>query len=230
MDIFLIGLGKVGIALSNFLQKCNIDHKILQNVPENVSGILFLAVSDSAVNQLLSEIVEKNPELFVVHFSAATKFEHSRVFLLHPFSSVSAGSDFSQILFTLWGGKNMNFEEILEKTGLNFVFCGEFPSLLYHSAAVMSGNFTQFFTLNALKLLEKSGFPKEDSEKLVRQLVNSSLDNIFHDGLKGLTGPAVRGENEVLFNEYNALLKENSEVAELFKAVNEAIAELISRS
>lgn len=230
MDIFVIGQGKVGTALSNFLKKRNIEHKVLQNVPENVSGILFLAVSDSAVNPLLSEIVEKNPELFAVHFSAATKFEHSRVFLLHPFSSVNAESDFSQILFTLWGGKNRNFEENLEKTGLNFVFCGEFPSLLYHSAAVMSGNFTQFFAFNALKLLEKSGFTKEDSEKLVRQLVNSSLDNIFRDGIKGLTGPAARGENEVLFNEYNILLKEDPDFALLFKAVNEAILKLVSRS
>ena len=229
MDIFLIGLGKVGTALSNFLKKHNVEHKILQNVPENAKGILFLAVSDSAVCPLLSEVVEKNPELFAVHFSAATKFEHERVFLLHPFSSVSVKSDFSQILFTLWGGKNHDFEEIIEKTGLNFVFCGDFPGLLYHSAAVMSGNFTQFFVLNALKLLEKSGFSKENSEKLVRQLVNSSLDNIFQSGIEGITGPAARGEKEILLNEYEALSKENPKTAALFKAVNEAVSELVSK-
>lgn len=224
MDIFLIGLGKVGTAISNFLKKRNVEHKILQKVPENVSGILFLAVSDSAVSPLLSEILEKNPELFVVHFSAATHFEDNCVFLLHPYSSINKRTELSQILFTLWGDKKPVFEEMLNKTGLNFVYCGKNPGPLYHASAVISGNFTQFFVLQASALLEKSGFTKEDSEKLLRQLVNSSLDNIFLDGKNGITGPASRGENEVLSNEYNALNNENSELALIFKAVNEAIS------
>ena len=139
---------------------------------------------------------------------------------------MNRNTDFSQIVFTLWGGKNRNFEENLEKTGLKFVFCGGCPGLLYHSAAVMSGNFTQFFVLQALELLKKSGFTKENSEKLVRQLVSSSLDNVFANGAAGMTGPAARGEKEVLSCEYNALLKEDPEAAELFKAVNEAILKL----
>ena len=226
MSFFVIGQGNVGFALSNFLKKRNIEHEILRNPPEKASGILFLAVSDSAVRPMLDEITGKNPELYVVHFSAAAKFEHERVFLLHPFSSVNRNTDFSQIVFTLWGGKNRNFEENLEKTGLKFVFCGGCPGLLYHSAAVMSGNFTQFFVLQALKLLEKSGFNKENSEKLVRQLVSSSLDNVFANGVAGMTGPAARGEKEVLSCEYNALRKEDPEAAELFKAVNKAVLKL----
>ena len=226
MSFFVIGHGKVGTALSNFLKNRNIEYEILQDPPENAKGILFLAVSDSAVSPLLSETVEKNPALYVVHFSAAAKFEHSRVFLLHPFSSVNRNTDFSQILFTLWGGRNQDFEAILKKTGLRFVFCGSFPGLLYHSAAVMSGNFTQFFVLHALQLLEKSGLSKEISEKLLRQLVSSSLDNVFANGADGITGPAARGEKEVLSGEYNALRKENPDAAVLFKAVNEAILKL----
>lgn len=223
MSFFVIGQGNVGTALSNFLKNRNIGYEILQDAPEKKCGILFLAVSDSAVRPLLTEIVEKNPSLFVVHFSAATKFEHERVFLLHPFSSVNKKSDFSQIVFTLWGEKNRNFEENLEKTGLKFVFCGGFPGLLYHSAAVMSGNFTQFFVLQALELLKKSGFSKENSEKLVRQLVNSSLDGVLANGAAGMTGPAARGEKEVLSDEYNALAEENSGLASVFKTVNDAI-------
>lgn len=223
MDIFVIGQGKVGTALSNFLKNRNIRHEILHDPPENASGILFLAVPDSAVALLLNEIAEKNQGLFVVHFSAATHFGDNRVFLLHPYSSVNAGSDFSRILFTLWGKKNKDFEEMLEKTGLKFVFCGLNPDLLYHISAVISGNFSQFFVLQALDLLEGSGFSKEDSEKLIRQLVDSSLDNVFRDGIKGITGPAARGENEVLQNEYKALAGKDAALAELFKAVNEAI-------
>jgi hypothetical protein len=225
MNVFLIGQGNVGTALSNFLQPRRITYEILEKVPESKSGIIFLAVSDSAVKPLLEETLRKNPEIFAVHFSAATHFEESRVFLLHPYSSINKKTELTQILFTLWGEKNPAFEKMLKKTGLNFVYCGRNPGPLYHASAVMSGNFTQFFALNALKILTSSGFSKEAAEKLIRQLVNSSLDNIFRDGIKGITGPAARGEKEVLLNEINALSEKDKEFAELFKAVNEAISE-----
>lgn len=225
MNIFLIGQGNVGTALSNFLQVSGITYEILEKVPENKDGILFLAVSDSAVKALLEETLRKNPEIFAVHFSAATHFESERVFLLHPYSSINKKTELNQILFTLWGEKNPAFEEMLKKTGLNFVYCGRNPGPLYHASAVMSGNFTQFFALKALEILRSSGFSKEVSEKLIRQLINSSLDNIFRDGIKGITGPAVRGEIDVLLNEINALSEKDKKLAELFKAVNQAISE-----
>ncbi|MBR4532414.1 DUF2520 domain-containing protein [bacterium] len=228
MNVFLIGQGNVGTALSNFLQPRRITYEILEKVPESKSGIIFLAVSDSAVKPLLEETLQKNPEIFAVHFSAATHFENERVFLLHPYSSINKKSKLNQILFTLWGEKSPVFEEMLKKTGLNFVYCGRNPDQLYHASAVMSGNFTQFFAVHALRLLKLSGFSKEVSEKLVLQLVNSSLDNVFRDGIKGITGPAARGEKEVLLNEINALSEKDKEFAELFKSVNEAISRLFS--
>lgn len=228
MNIFLIGQGNVGTALSNFLQVTGINYEILKKVPEDKSGILFLAVSDSAVKPLLEETLCKNPEIFAVHFSAATHFENGRVFLLHPYSSVNKRTELNQILLTLWGEKNPAFEEMLNKTGLDFVYCGKNPGTLYHASAVMSGNFTQFFAIHALKLLQSSGLSKEVSEKLVRQLVNSSLDNVFRDGIKGITGPAARGENKVLLNEINVLSEKDKEFSELFKSVNDGIIGLIS--
>ncbi|MBO4711965.1 DUF2520 domain-containing protein [bacterium] len=230
MNIFLIGQGNVGTALSNFLKENGIGHEILEKVPENKSGILFLAVSDSAVKPLLEETSLKNPEIFAVHFSAATHFESSRVFLIHPFSSINKKSELNQIFFTLWGEKNTIFEEMLKKTELNFVYCGRNPDTLYHASAVMSGNFTQFFALQALKILQSSGFSKEISEKLIRQLVNSSLDNVFSDGIKGITGPAARGEKEILLNEINALSERDKKLSELFKAVNQVISESFEKA
>ena len=229
MNIFLIGQGNVGTALSNFLKAKGVGHEILEKVPENKSGVIFLAVSDSAVKPLLEEVLRKDPGLYAVHFSAATRFENERTFLLHPFSSINKKSGLDQILFTLWGKKDPFFEEIMKKTGLDFVYCGLNPDPIYHASAVMSGNFTQFFALKALKLLQSSGFSKEVSEKLVRQLVNSSLDNVFRDGVKGITGPAVRGEKDVLSDEIKALSAVERDLAELFESVNKAISKLTSR-
>ena len=158
MNIFLMGRGNVGTALFNFLQLSEIACEIVEKAPENKSGILFLAVSDSAVKPLLEEVLQKNPGIFAVHFSAATHFESDRAFLLHPFSSINKKSELNHILFTLWGEKNPSFEEMLKKTGLKFVYCGGNPTPLYHASAVMSGNFTQFFVLQAMQLLQSSGF------------------------------------------------------------------------
>ena len=226
MKIFLIGQGNVGTALSSFFQVSGIACEILEKVPENKNGIIFLAVSDSAVKALLEETLRKNQEVFAVHFSAATHFENKRVFLLHPYSSINRKSELDQILFTLWGERNPVFEETLKKTGLDFVWCGGNPDLPYHASAVMSGNFTQFFALQALKLLQSSGFSKEVAEKLVRQLVRSSLDNVFQSGINGITGPAARGEKEVLLNEINMLKKKDGSLAQIFKTVNEAVFKL----
>ena len=230
MNIFLIGQGNVGTAISKFLQLSKITYEILDKVPENKDGILFLAVSDSAVKALLEETLRKDPELFAVHFSAATHFESDKVFLFHPFSSINKKSELNQILFTLWGEKNPTFEEMLKKTGLKFVYCGKNPDPLYHASAVMSGNFTQFFALNALKILQSSGFSKDVSEKLIRQLVNSSLDNVFRDGINGITGPAARGEKEILLNEIDVLSEQDKNLAKLFKAVNTAISESFAQA
>ena len=115
MNLFLIGQGNVGTALSSFFQVSGITCEILGKVPENKNGILFLAVSDSAVKPLLEETLRKNPEMFAVHFSAATHFENKRVFLLHPYSSINKKSELNQVLFTLWGKKDTVFEEMLKK-------------------------------------------------------------------------------------------------------------------
>lgn len=230
MDIFLIGKGNVGTALSNFLQIRGINYEILEKVPEDKIGMIFLAVSDSAVKPLLEETLRKNPGIFAVHFSAATQFEDKRVFLLHPYSSINKGSKLDQILFTLWGTHDPDFEEMLKKAGFDFVYCGKNPDRLYHASAVISGNFTQFFAIHALKFLQSSGLSKDVAERLLRQLVNSSLDNIFRNGKNGLTGPAVRGEKELLFKEYSALSKEDPALAALFKTVNETISDSLPRS
>jgi hypothetical protein len=230
MNVFLIGQGNVGTALSKFLQVRGIKHEILEKAPCCKDGVLFLAVPESAVKPLVEETLEKNPGIYDVHFSAALSIESERVFLLHPYSSINKKTELNQILFTLWGEKNPVFEEMLKKTGLDFVYCGKNPDQLYHASAVMSGNFTQYFVFQALKILEFSGFSKEVAEKLIRQLVNSSIDNIFRDGIKGITGPAARGESEVLLNEINALKEKDKRQSELFKAVNEAISKLCSES
>lgn len=223
MNVYLIGKGAVGTALSNFLSKRKIDFQFVDENIENREGILFLPVSDSAVKPLSSSIFTKNRRLFIVHFSAAAGYPRARLFLLHPFSSVTKESDFSKIFFTLWGFKDEKFNLLFDLLGLNYKYCGTFPTLSYHAAAVLSGNFAQYFSLAAIDLLKSENFTEYESKRLITQLVNSSLENIFSKGVSGITGPAARGEKAIILNEFNELRKSDRELAEIFKSVNEAI-------
>lgn len=223
MFIYQIGAGRVGTALQRFFYKNGIVSQFVDDSITDKSGILFLPISDSAVKPVAEKLLAANRGLFVVHFSAATTVESDRVFLLHPYSSVCEESDFSKILFTLWGKKNETLEQLVAETGLQFVYCGEKVSILYHTSAVLAGNFTQFFALKAIELLQSEGLSTDNAKKLIRQLVDSSANNVLENGISGLTGPAARGENEIIAKESNELSKKDQELAKIYSLISEEI-------
>ena len=229
MFIYQIGAGRVGTALQRFFYRNAINSEFVDASITDKSGLLFLPVSDSAVKALAERLLAANRALFVVHFSAATTVENDRAFLLHPYSSVSEESDFSKILFTLWGRKNETLEQLIGETGLKFVYCGEKVSTLYHTSAVLAGNFAQFFALKAAELLKNIGLVPDEAKKLIRQLVDSSINNVLENGISGITGPAARGENEIISNESKELAKNDTELAKLYSLISEEIKKVVAK-
>ena len=229
MFIYQIGTGRVGTALQRFFHKNGVSSQLADESIRDRSGLLFLPVSDSAVKPLAEKLLKANRELFVVHFSAATTIENERAFLLHPYSSVCEESDFSKILFTLWGKKNETLEKMIAETGLKFVYCGEKVSTLYHTSAVLAGNFAQFFALKAAGLLKNVGLAPDEAKKLIRQLVDSSINNVLENGISGITGPAARGENEIISNESKELAKNDTELAKLYSLISEEIKKVVAK-
>lgn len=225
MSFFLIGEGKVGSAFSNYfnIRKIALTHCKDCSI-SNETGFMFIAVSDESTYEVISTIRNKNPQLHIIHFSAATIFKDDLVFLFHPYSSISENTDISEIIFTLWGHENRCVETALENTGLKFIYAGISPSPLYHISAVISGNFTQYFFLTAFEMLKKEGFSESDSRKLIGQLIKSSIVNINESGIKGITGPASRGDLDVIEKETEELRSLNSELSTVFNNINKLIS------
>jgi len=225
LNFFLIGEGKVGTAFSNFfnirkiaVKKCR-DRSIL-----NETGFVFVAVSDESTSEVILKISNNNPQLNIIHFSAATTFKDDNIFLFHPYSSISESTDISEIIFTLWGQKNHSVETALENTGLQFIYAGTAPSPFYHISAVISGNFTQYFFLTAFEMLKKEGFSDSDSRKLIGQLMKSSISNIIESGVKGITGPASRGDIAVIKKETEQMKTVNKDLSIVFNNINKLIS------
>lgn len=228
MKISLLGKGRVGTALSKHFKNMDIPFTHCRNAELGKKrGVVFIAVSDDAVCDLMYRIRKSNPGIYMVHFSASAKFDDERTFLFHPYSSISEDTDISKIIFTFWGKENKEIVSLLEKSGFHFVKTGASPSIFYHISAVISGNFTQYLLLAARELLQKEGFSRIDSEKLLKQLVTSSINNISKYGLQGITGPAARGDLSVIEKETAALMTVDRELAEIFSNINRSIRKAV---
>jgi len=92
-----------------------------------------------------------------------------------------------------------------------------------NTSAVLAGNFSQFFALKALELLKSEGFSHDDAKKIIRQLVETSINNVLEGGVSGMTGPAARGENEIIANESRELSKKDPKLAEIYSLISEEI-------
>ena len=222
MNFFLLGRGKVGSAILKHFDKKNLPlfEFNIEKTPKNSKGTLFLAVPDEKISQLTKEISTKFPNLSVIHFSAASDTEDMH--LLHPYCSIGKETDLSDITFTLWSKNREVFENIIHFAKINFVYAGITPSALYHISAVLSGNFSQFFTTAALELLKKEGFTEENALKLIDQLILSSIKNISH-GTEGISGPASRGDDRTIKKEALEIKPLDPELSEIFTQINRMI-------
>jgi len=226
MDFFLLGKGKVGSALSRHFKNIGkhlIDFDIA-TTEKSCKGVLFLAVPDSDVKKLTDIISEKFHDLFIIHFSAAA--DTDQMHLVHPYCSIGKETDLSDILFTLWTADKEALEFAINDAQLNGVYAGTNPSPLYHASAVLSGNFSQFFAIAALELLENEGFEKKEALKLIDQLMLSSLGNT-KDGTEGISGPAARGDDTTINSETSELAAKDQQISQTFKTINILIKQAV---
>lgn len=232
MNIFIAGSGNIGSALAKTIAKQGYDAVVLKRGWERnppCAGILFLALPDNLVEEVIEKLYRDIPKkLIIIHFAGVLRLEKKGVFLLHPYTSVNKESDLSAVLFTLWGEENQVVLKTLKDIGVNYIFRKGAPSEGYHTSAVFAGNFFQHLIFTGRELLINEGFNKDQSDLLLRQLVQSSMENILKHGIEGMTGPAVRGDNQTIAAEISFLEKRSPVLAETYKFMTEKIKEAIN--
>ncbi len=231
--IYIVGNGCVGRALRRHFTYRDIRFMPLRRGWDEApprEGLVFLAIPDREVFRILISHYDDFSEssLRIVHFSAGTPVVHHHVHLLHPFASIERDTDLADILFLWFGDRDKALKEFFSMTDLHAVPVRRTPSLAYHTAAVLLGNFSQYFYLAARDLLMREKIPSKQIPLLLRQLLVTSIRNVEKRGISGITGPASRNDTVTINRE--ALFLENKLSAPRLAKVYWHLSDLIAQA
>jgi predicted short-subunit dehydrogenase-like oxidoreductase (DUF2520 family) len=99
--------------------------------------------------------------------------------------------------------------------------------LLYHAAAVFATNFLPVLQQTAEDLWSQSGLPAVFLPQLRERLLHNAVDNVLALGpAAALTGPAARGDTELVRRQAKALENWDTATAQAYKALSELAARM----
>jgi predicted short-subunit dehydrogenase-like oxidoreductase (DUF2520 family) len=176
------------------------------------SDIILVAVSDRAIVEVAESIPDTNAIIF--HPSGALPALRGG-FSLHPLKSlppVGEPSDLEGTLLVFEGSHREIAEQIAMKAGARFAEISREAKIRYHAGAVFGSNYIAALLDIAEELIAIEG-AREDIAALAR----SAIDNwIAHTDARRFTGPAVRGDNDVMQRHVDAL-RDSPELQEIYR-------------
>lgn len=178
------------------------------------SDVLLICVPDAAIAEV-AEALASGPSLrgkMVLHVSGSLDLRPLRagrdhgasIGAVHPLASFPppiahppSAVPIPRIWFAIAGDRRARISARRIVSALGAL---PLPRVLdgsaYHLAATMTANFTAVLAAAALEILSKRGGPREPiSRPAFAALLRTVADRIEHEGpLRGLTGPAARGD------------------------------------
>ncbi len=236
MRFSIIGAGNLGVNLIYYLNnsdKYNLKYvykkskydlfedKLCDNIEGLIdeSDIIFISTQESGIKDVVKEIVKTKKRInnkYVFHTSNSLGSDElmelkNNGFFIGAFSPVQTFSTFYKVnpfngVFFLYEGdkegENLS-KSIANELNAEVKFVGKEEKLFYHIAAIGSSN----FVISVLKFARRV-YGKEDYERIFFPLLKKTIDNILEKGIdESLTGPAKRGEKE-LIQRHKELLKD----------------------
>lgn len=237
MNITIIGTGKLGCSVSTLLKISNIPHQLLGRQDEyRCAGLVYICVPESQIALVSSKI---KGAAIVLHSAGSLDADilipHPIRGVLHPimsFSDPKLALPEAPIPATLSGLKDHPEQaEIVnvfaQKIGFQ-IYPYQGSRALYHSAAVISGNFATILLHAGATVLESQGSNYQDALSLLQPLALQSVANANKGSLSEvLSGPLARGELETLDKQIKALASIYPSLAELmetFKRVHQDLS------
>jgi len=210
MKIGIIGFGRVGSSLFDFLEEKNLivspysKSKRIGDFKRVIldSEIIFICVKDDLIPERVRKIdkLEINNKKHFIHLSGATplplldplKRKGHYTGKLHPIQSFSERNKeaFKNIYATFSGDKEtLNILKDIFGKDLKIIELKEREQLLIHIACVFASNFPVYSIIKAEEILEKLNLERE----ILNPLIKTSIYNVIEKGAKNsLTGPAKR--------------------------------------
>ena len=185
------------------------------------SELLLLAVSDRAIPECAVAVPETDALVF--HASGALLSVRGG-FSLHPLKAlppVGQPSDLEGTLLVFEGEHRRTAKLIAAAVGARFCEIEPEQKTLYHAAAVFGANYVAASLDIAQQLMTRVGLGDVRPELVA--LAQSAIDNWSrHTDAHRFTGPAARGDREVMQRHLEAL-RTDPELAELYELLASAI-------
>lgn len=186
------------------------------------SELLLVAVSDRAIVEVSETIPET--EALVFHASGALLSVRGG-FSLHPLRALPAigePSDLEGTLLVFEGAHRRTARLIAAAVGARFAEVAAEQKALYHAAAVFGSNYVAASLEIAQRLMERAGV--HDVRGDLATLAASAVENWrAHTDARRFTGPAARGDEQVLAR-HRAALDADTDVARLYELLAREIA------
>ena len=182
------------------------------------SELILIAVSDRAIAEVAASILQTKAIIF--HPSGILTSLRGG-FSLHPLKAlppVGEPSDLRDALLVFEGAHREIAKRIADAAGARLAEIAPQQKVLYHAAAVFGSNYVAAL-LDIAEELIGIDHARDD----LAALAQSAIDNwLAHSDARRFTGPAARGDREVI-ERHLAALQGNPRLAELYKLLAERI-------
>lgn len=208
----------------------------------DVSEVIFIAVSDDMIANVWKQIRNfKLSSKIICHFSGVLS---SEVFegieecgaagcCIHPMYAFSdrynSYKNMDKISFVIEGMDIAvkSIENMLNSMSHKTYRINSENKAKYHAAAAIASNHMAALFYDSIKLLEESGFGKEDAIELLTPLVRENIHNILENGcVEALTGPIARNDLNTVKLHLDAL--KSSYVLDSYLATARTLVEIAS--
>ncbi len=182
------------------------------------SELILIAVSDRAIGEVATSIPQTKAILF---HPSGILISVRGGFSLHPLKSlppVGEVSDLRDALLVFEGAHRDVARRIADAAGARFAEIKPAQKVLYHAAAVFGSNY-----LAALLDIAEELIGIDHAREDLAALAVSAIENWrAHTDARRFTGPAARGDSEIMAR-HLAALGSNPQLAELYRLLAERI-------
>lgn len=176
--------------------------------------LLLIAVSDRVIPQVAAALPET--EALVFHASGALTSLRGG-FSLHPLKAlppVGEPSDLEGTLLVFEGEHRRTAKLIAAAVGARFAEVAKEEKALYHAAAVFGSNYVAAMLDISERLMKRAGI--EETREVLVALAESAVENWRrHTDERRFTGPAARGDAEILQAHLEAL-RDEPQLAQIY--------------
>ncbi|MDQ4036616.1 MAG: DUF2520 domain-containing protein [Chloroflexota bacterium] len=218
-SVHVIGAGRAGGAIRARLAERSLA-VTGGRAPDPDAELVLLCVPDRVIDQVASA-VPVGP--WIAHVSGATQLAaldpHERRFSVHPLQTLTRERG-SEQLDGAWGAFSAETDEARKRArwlanilGLRPFEVADADRTLYHTAAVVGGNFLVTLHDVAARLLTEVGAPEEAIVPLMARTIENGFD---------LTGPIARGDMTTVEAHLDVLTERAPDLLPLYRALAEA--------